>query len=166
MTGRANDDVVATIIGFVGDIGLEVEAGAIDATTVLPGILVRAGVLVVDRARLRYPGDLLHEAGHLAILTPAERRSCAGALDASGGDEMAAIAWSYAASVHLGIDPAVVFHGDGYRGGAQALVDNFTEGRTIGVPLLQWFGMTLDSRPAERAGVWPYPAMLLWTRGE
>lgn len=152
------------MVRFVGEIGLEAEASDVGAGTVLPGVLVHDGVILIDRARLRYPGDLLHEAGHLAILTPAQRRSSTGAFDASGGDEMAAMAWSYAASVHLGIEPAIVFHGDGYRGGAQALVENFAQGRTVGVPLLQWFGMTLDSRRAALEGVPPYPAMLRWTR--
>ena len=60
---------------------------------------------------------------------------------------MMAIAWSYAASVHLQLDPSVVFHADGYRGGSQSLIENFTGGRYIAVPTLQWLGMTAEGGP-------------------
>ena len=40
-----------------------------------------------------------------------------------------AIAWSYAAGVHLGLSASLVFHEMGYRGGSQALIDNFSMGR-------------------------------------
>ena len=48
---------------------------------------------------------------------------------------MMAIAWSYAAAVHLGLDPAVVFHEAGYRGGSGSLIENFAQERYIGVPI-------------------------------
>ena len=54
---------------------------------------------------------------------------------------MAAIAWSWAALVHLRLDPAVVFHQEGYRGGSQSLIENFSMGRFVGVPMLRWMGM-------------------------
>jgi hypothetical protein len=66
---------------------------------------------------------------------------------------MAAIAWSYAAARRLGVAPDIVFHPQGYKGGAAALVENFTAGRYIGVPLLQWWGMALEPRLAEAQGV-------------
>ena len=36
------------------------------------------------------------------------------------GEEMGAIAWSYAAALHIGLDPRVVFHEDGYKGAANS----------------------------------------------
>ena len=83
-----------------------------------------------------------------------------------GGEEMASIAWSYAAAIHLGIEPAVVFHPDGYRGGSAAILDNFTHGRYFGVPLLQWFGMTFEPNQAETGGGEAFPAMRRWIRPE
>jgi hypothetical protein len=77
---------------------------------------------------------------------------------------MAAIAWSYAAALHVGIDPAVVFHADGYRGGSAAILDNFSEGHFFGVPLLQWYGLTYDADQALRQGATPFPAMRQWVR--
>ena len=154
----------ARILDFLGRIGLEARACTLAGPTFLPGLRIRQGVLLVDEARLRYPGDLLHEAGHIAV-TPADRRHALdGDLGTDLGDEIGAIAWSYAAARHLAIDPAVVFHPDGYRGCSQGFLDNFARGRYVGVPLLQWMGLTLDEAAAREEGVPPYPHMLRWLR--
>ena len=73
-----------------------------------------------------------------------------------------ATAWSYAAVCHLGLDPAVVFHEGGYRGGSQSLIENFRAGRYIGVPVLQWLGLTADDQRAAELGIEPYPTMRRW----
>ncbi len=130
----------------------------------MPGIWIERGELVIDEARLLYPGDLLHEAGHLAVLRPAARAAASGSVSESGGEEMAAIGWSYAAALHLELDPEVVFHADGYRSESAALLENFHEGRYLGVPLLQWMGLTADPKRAQTLGVAPYPHMLRWLR--
>ena len=67
---------------------------------------------------------------------------------------MAAIAWSYAAALHLNLAPEVVFHAAGYRGGSRSMIENFSAGRYIGVPFLKWIGLTGDN----------YPAMTRWLR--
>jgi hypothetical protein len=141
------------IARFVREAGIPIVEGPVAEATVLPGIAVRDGGLIVDRARLRYPGDLLHEAGHLAVMTPAARARASGSVPGSAGAEMAAIAWSYAACVKIGLDPRVVFHEHGYRGGSAALLAAFASGATIGVPLLRWIGLAGDD----------FPAMLRWT---
>jgi hypothetical protein len=145
--------VAERIVEFLDAIGVRVEARPIDGPTTLPGIAVERGALVVDWSRLLQPGDLLHEAGHLAVLTGQDRADASGDFGDGGGAEMASIAWSYAAAIHIGLDPAVVFHPDGYRGGSASLLENFASGRTIGVPLLEWYGLTVD-----------YPAMTKWLR--
>jgi hypothetical protein len=143
-------------------IGLDVRTGDVGDQTFLPGIKIDHGGLLVDEARLKYPGDLLHEAGHLAVMSPERRGRAHIDVGQQAAEEMMAIAWSYAALVHLRLDPAVVFHPDGYRGGSQALIENFTSGRTIGLPMLQWLGMSLDAKRAAETGGAPYPAMLKW----
>jgi hypothetical protein len=162
------DPVTRRIVEFLRSLGLVIRRGALTGPTFLPGIRIERGELVVDEAALEHPGDLLHEAGHIAVTDPTERSRIDGKIrptpGAEGGEEMAAIAWSYAAAVHIGIDPAVVFHADGYRGGAGSLLENFENGRYIGVPLLQWMAMTADGEAAERLGVEPYPHMLRWLR--
>jgi hypothetical protein len=77
---------------------------------------------------------------------------------------MMAIAWSYAAAVHLQLPLEVLFHAEGYRGGSQSLIDNFAAGRYLAVPMLQWLGMTYDDKRAKEAGVDPYPNMVKWLR--
>jgi len=139
---------------FLNGIGLRVGAGQIPDRTILPGIHVAHGGLIVDESRLAYPGDLLHEAGHLAVNPAARRNSLEGDTGESGGEEMAAIAWSYAASVHLGLSPDVVFHAAGYRGGSQTIIENFSAGRYFGVPFLKWIGLTGDA----------FPEMIRWLR--
>jgi hypothetical protein len=153
---------IERIVGFIRSVGIEVSVREIPHETFMPGLTVDHGTLVVDLARLAYPGDLLHEAGHLAVMEPARRRRCNVDVGKRAADEMMAIAWSYAASVHLQLDPAIVFHSEGYRGGAQALIDNFKAGRYIAVPTLQWIGMTADEKHAPELGVPPYPHMLKW----
>jgi hypothetical protein len=150
------------IVEFLGRVGLDVREASLDGVkTFMPGIHVADGRLLFDRERLLYPGDLLHEAGHLAIVTPGRRAGANGRFVLSGGNEIAAIAWSYAAAVALQLDLAILFHDDGYRGGASALRDNFSAGRYIGVPVLVWLGMT--SPPGQSGDPRnEYPAMRSW----
>ena len=158
--------LIARMVGFIQSIGLTVRLATIAESTFLPGVTVQNGILIIDQERLLYPGDLLHEAGHLALLPAMERLHADGEVGDDGGMEMGAIAWSYAAALHLGLTPATIFHDAGYRGGSQALLDNFAAGRYVGVPLLQWMGLTVDARNAQARGIEPYPSMLRWLREE
>ena len=156
-----NSQLITTIILFLREIGLTVVERSITKPTVLPGVEVEHGVLVVDRATLEYPGDLLHEAGHFAVVPPLEREQFHVNVGEDGVMEMGAIAWSYAAALHLGIAPALVFHNAGYRGGAGSLLDNFAAAQYVGVPILTWRGLadaptTHDPRSAG------YPRMKRW----
>lgn len=157
--------VTEIIVEFLVGIGLEVRVGPVDDGTPLPGITVCEGAIVMDPGKLLHPGDLLHEAGHLAVL-PAATRGTPQKLE-SAGDEMASIAWSYAAAVHLGIDPAVVFHEHGYRGDSAMILENFGQGHTFGVPMLVWYGLTHERRPNTPAlpdDPATYPVMQRWLR--
>jgi hypothetical protein len=116
---------------------------------------VRHGVLTFDPQRLLYPGDLLHEAGHLAVLPSSERALVNGPVGDDGALEMSAIAWSWAAALEIGLAPSVVFHPEGYKGGSDSIVENFTAGRYFGVPMLEFYGLT---------GRGEYPAMRCWVR--
>lgn len=156
--------ITAALVGFLQSISLDVRPGQLDQPTFLPGILIDRGGLVVDDARLRYPGDLLHEAGHLAVASPELRATMHANATADPAEEMMALAWSYAAIVHLQLDPAIVFHAEGYRGDGASLIENFAQGRVIGLPMLQWVGLTLDEHNARAQGLPPFPHMLRWLR--
>ncbi|WP_276132236.1 hypothetical protein [Polluticoccus soli] len=158
------------MITFIRSIGIEVECTAIHEITFLPGILIKNGKLVVDEAKLLYPGDLLHEAGHLAVM-PAEERKIAGGnvgedkeRSQAGGEEMMAIAWSYAALTHLGLSPQVVFHPNGYKGASDWYIEQYTNGRYIALPTLQWIGLCYDENNAHANNMKPYPHMIKWIR--
>jgi len=158
-----NNQLIAKFLDFIVEIGLQYQIEKIDGETFLPGLKLKDGILNIDTEKLRYPGDILHEAGHLACMPPEIRANMNDSLPANNindGGELMAIAWSYAAAVHLGIDPHLVFHENGYKGGGQNIVENFTQGRFFGVPLLQWNGMTYASNQEANLS---FPQMLNWT---
>jgi hypothetical protein len=161
---RYVNPLTSKMAGFLLSIGLATAPAVLDASGFLKGLMINHGVLLIDEVRLTYPGDLLHEAGHLAVIPGETRKRLHGNVGVDPGEEMAAIAWSYAAALHLEIDPAVVFHSGGYRGGSQAILENFSQGRYVGVPLLDWLGLTAGKKNAERLHVPPYPHMLKWLR--
>jgi hypothetical protein len=147
---------------FVRHAGISVEAADLAHPNFLPGLEIRGGALLIDEARLRYPGDILHEAGHIAVSDPRTRHSPQ--FFSTDGEEIATLAWSYAAICALKLPPEVVFHPDGYKGSSPALVENFTAGRYIGVPLLQLWGMTVEPRLGAELRIAPFPRMLRWLR--
>lgn len=144
-------DMTERIAGFLEAIGVPCRRGVIEEMTVLPGILIQHGGLVYDVDKLAYPGDLLHEAGHLAVMSPERRMRAKPNVGKYAAEEMMAIAWSYAAAVHLDLDPAAVFHEGGYRGGSASLIEAFARPSPLGVPMLEWLGMTRD-----------FPVMTRW----
>lgn len=159
------DSTATLIIDWLRQIGLSVRLAPLGGETFLPGVSLEPGGLVVDPERLLYPGDLLHEAGHLAIMPPAQRTSTGSNAGSDMGDEIAAQTWSYAAAVHLGLPAETVFHSAGYKGSAQKLIEVYREANA-GVPLLQWMGLTLDSKRAVAESVAPFPHMIHWLRGD
>ena len=162
------DPLTDRIAEFLIGIGIPVEPGPVPEDSFLPGIALVRGGLVVDEARLEHPGDLLHEAGHIAVAPASARPSMTGGAEIPELDmqelEFAAIPWSYAAALAIGIDPAEVFHSGGYRGLSEGLLRNFAGGVPLGVNHLQDAGMTVNSSRAAALGVAPYPHMLRWLR--
>jgi hypothetical protein len=62
------DPVTEKIARFLIEIGIDVGCGELPEKAFLPGVTVVRGALVVDEPRLLSGGDLLHEAGHLALM--------------------------------------------------------------------------------------------------
>jgi hypothetical protein len=150
-------------VAFLRGIGIPVHFLSFTGKSFLPGISIMNGEIIVNKETLKYPGDILHEAGHIAVVPAADRVSLTeesiAKREMREAEEMMAIAWSYAACVHLGIDASFVFHDDGYKGGGSSIADNFKEGRYFGVPVLKWVGMC--NNPEEENG---YPKMIQWLR--
>lgn len=162
------NDLTNKFADFLTEIGIEVIPVQIDKETFLPGILVKDGKLLVDEEKLTFPGDLLHEAGHLAV-APANLRdklSDEVILPDVNLDvlETHAIAWSYAACICLEIDPRIVFHEGGYKGKSESLLFNFSLGIYLGVSGLEENEMTFSERKGNEIGADSYPKMLKWLR--
>ena len=168
MTENFNNPLAQKITDFLTNIGIEIIPAKLSEDTFLPGILVERGRMLVDEEKLTYPGDLLHEAGHLAVAPRELRPELSGEvvlpefnMDAV---ESQAIAWSYAACLYLHLDPTVVFHERGYKGKSEALLFNFSVGVYVGLNGLQEAGMAASTNQARELGSLPYPHMLKWLR--
>jgi hypothetical protein len=161
-------DPLDRIVAFLAGIGLPPRAATLDGDTFLPGIRIMRGELVYDPARLAWPSDLLHEAGHIALTPAAHRGSLDDALTAEQhfehGGEVESIAWSYAASVRLAMPVESLFHEGGYRGHATGLALSFSLGVYVGVAGLAALGLCAIGEDARHRGIEPYPRMLRWLR--
>jgi hypothetical protein len=160
-----NSGVIDKITIFLNTIGLEVVMRSIDHPTFLPGLMLENGKIIADPDKLQFPGDLLHEAGHLASIPPDVRKTISGPIPdsyVSGGYELMALAWSYAACLHIGLDPSVVFHDGGYKGEGNNLLETFANGSYIGLPMLQYLGLAYDKNKSAELGILPYPNMVSW----
>ncbi|HEU4663516.1 MAG TPA: hypothetical protein VFS55_05765 [Dokdonella sp.] len=162
------DDALERIVVFLAGIGLPVRAAALDGDTFLPGIRIARGELVYDPARLDWPTDLLHEAGHIALTPRAHRAGLDDALTEQQhfphGGEVESIAWSFAASVHLALPADALFHPGGYRGQSHGLALSFSLGVYVGAAGLAALDLCAIGEDARRRGVAPYPHMLRWLR--
>lgn len=147
------DELITRITGFLDEIGIPWVCAPLDGEPFLPGVRIENGVLKFDPDTLQWPGDLLHEAGHIAVTPPSRRITLDGKLEVAPADEMATLAWSYAAAIGCGIDPAIVFHEGGYKSGGAQLVAQYATGSGAGVPMLQWYRMCAN-----------FPSMNSWLR--
>lgn len=151
--------MLKTIIDFLSSINIKVVEKELTDDTFLPGLSLLGDSILVDYEKLKYPGDLLHEAGHIAT-TEESRRSLIGTPEMeegwpSDGDELATILWSYAASIHLGLHLEIVFHPNGYKNDAEWLIEQFNTGNYLGLPLLEWMGLCSQEE---------FPTMKKWLR--
>lgn len=159
---------IIKVINFLDKIGIRIIEQKSNETCFLSGLSIGPNVIYIDYERLLHPGDLLHEAGHLAV-TVSEERMLIGTDKMpkewpTQGDEIAAMLWSYAALVYLELPIEYVFHSDGYKGQSAWLIDNYTSYNYMGLPLLEWMGLTYSKEKAEIMGVLPFPNMIQWIR--
>jgi hypothetical protein len=156
------------IMAFLAEIGIAVVPRTLGDDTFLPGLALGPCCIYVDESKLLYPGDLLHEAGHLAV-TPASQRQSVGspALELpwpTDGEEIGAVLWSYAAALHIGVPLELVFHPNGYKNDANWLIETFQAGNYIGLPFLEWAGLAYGPQRAADQGLPVFPQMVQWLR--
>jgi hypothetical protein len=147
------------ITNFLSSIGIKVIEQKLPTDTFLPGLSLLGNSILIDSEQLKYPGDLLHEAGHIAT-TEENRRPLIGTSEMgenwpSDGDEIATILWSFAACHHLGLDLNVVFHPNGYKNDSEWLIEQFSSKNYLGLPLLAWMGFCTKEE---------FPSMNKWLR--
>jgi hypothetical protein len=147
------------ITNFLSSINIKVVEQRLPADTFLPGLSLLGNTILMYQEQLKNPGDLLHEAGHIAT-TEEIRRPLIGTSEMgenwpSDGDEIATILWSFAACHHLGLDLNVVFHPNGYKNDSEWLIEQFSCKNYLGLPLLAWMGFCTKEE---------FPTMNKWLR--
>jgi hypothetical protein len=158
----------AAIFAFLARIGLPIAEETLAVDTFLPGIVLCAGGLVVDADKLMWPGDLLHEAGHLAVLPAALRNDAhddaPNRAEVAFAGELEAMAWAYAAAVELALPMEVLIHDGGYHGKSRDLLQMYSFGVYPGLRGLCESGMTAAHGFITDCGLVQYPQMLRWLR--
>lgn len=162
-TNNDKEEIIQQLISFISEIGIGVHESEIPQNSFFPGIEIRDGELFIDKFLIKHPGDLLHEAGHIAVAPVEDRKTLSGNVKdtrpGTEGEEICVMLWTWAACKHLSLNPSIVFHKDGYKGDSEWIIENYTEGNYLGLPLLVWMGMTTD--PKEENG---FPLMKSWLR--
>ena len=158
---------VNKVLDFLNTIGVAVVEKKLPNDTFLPGLSIGANCLEIDFEKLLYPGDILHEAGHLAV-TPSVQRNLIGTKDMpeewpTQGDEIASMLWSFAALKHLNLPIDFVFHANGYKNQSGWFIENYSNGNYMGLPLLQWMGLTTSETNETNKDI-AFPNMIKWLR--
>jgi len=158
-------DKCIVFLNWIGIVTTQIED---DPQGLLPGLSIHRGTILFNPSRLENPGDTLHEAGHLAVISATDRPLLNDADISKRKDreaeEMMAIAWSYAVCIYLGIDPRFVLHKNGYKGGESYIIDQCDTGEYFGLPMLRSVGLTADEKTAVRLNIPPFPHMIKWLR--
>jgi hypothetical protein len=156
------------ILFFLNEIGITIIEKKLDESTFLPGLTLGPNCIYIDYEKLGYPGDILHEAGHIAVTSPTDRAKIGTETMAkdwpSQGEEIATMLWSFAACKHLDLPLEYVFHAGGYKGSSNWLMDNFETGNYIGLPFFEWTQMAYSKEKSAEMNVVTFPKMVKWVR--
>lgn len=160
------NELTQRMVDFVTSIGISVKQTILEDGLPIPGISVQNGEMLIDEERLSYPGDILYQAGRIAILPMEERNEYVGKdhpeymTEATQG--MMAMCWAWAALTHLQIAPEVVFHNGGYKGQSMQIIHGYQSGSYMGLPMLQLYEMAYEQHQAYAKGLNPFPYMYKW----
>lgn len=155
-------EAIGRIRNFLDRIGIVCREGALEEKTFLPGLKIDQGSLTIDVNKLEYPGDILHEAGHIALFDPQQRpflnQEMLDTQPSEQSEEIGVQLWSYFAAEACGVPAEMVFHEGGYRTQSKWIIDNFRNRKFIGMPLLVWM------RIVEPVPAGEYPVIKNWLR--
>ena len=157
-------EIIDKITHFLAEIGINTKFCAIDSPTFLPGISIQKGEIWIDMEKIAYPGDLLHEAGHIAVSESEKRSIIYDNHFTDAGEEIVAILWSYAAAREIGLPLEILFHNQGYKGSSEWLIESFESKNYMGLPLLEWMGLAAGEARAKELNIAPFPKMIKWLR--
>ncbi|MCW8329690.1 hypothetical protein MD588_12810 [Photobacterium sp. SDRW27] len=155
---------IMLIMSFLNNIGLSIEYTLLDEKTFCSGISLKEGRLYIDRGKLFSPGELLYQAGKIAVSPSVDRAKLNGHILHEPCDDMMVIAWCWAALKHLNLTSDVIFATSRYGDSSCEIIEKFSTGRSIGVPLLQWAGMTNEPTRNLNDNMVVFPAMIKWLR--
>jgi hypothetical protein len=166
------------VLDFLTGIGMTVAVGKRE-DAFLPGVSIAGGILTYD-PEVATVGDVLHEAGHLAVIPSIFRDHLSPNADSVSdlykkwfedhpeafeypenpvgrailqSGETEAIAWSYAAAVVTGVSPEELFLNGFGSDGVEDLTIGLSTGRYLGVNGLHHSGMTTLKE---------FPKMIRW----
>ncbi|MGJ8744861.1 hypothetical protein [Polaribacter sp.] len=74
---NTNENILDSIVTFLNNINIKVVEKELKNDTFLPGLSLKRNTILMDKKKLKYPGDLLHESGHIAV-TEEKRRPLIG----------------------------------------------------------------------------------------
>ncbi|WP_029011251.1 hypothetical protein [Azospirillum halopraeferens] len=186
-------EALEPIVDFVRGVGISVEYGEGARGGFLPGVNIRDGVIHVDPDTLVGSGDVLHEAGHIAVVPrrywPRLGRDIQADLEALVAEEtadggtadpqlVAAVrmgefmsqAWSYAVARHLSVSQEAIFFRGSYQfheyEGLHPMLAWLERGTHFGPLALAQAGMTGFSGLLDHMGnngLPPFPHMTRWS---
>lgn len=180
------------VIDFLRRIGLRVDEATSTAQlagSFLPDVLVQEGGLVIDAAKA-FPGDVLHEAAHLAVI-PAQFRPFANGDLNEVEERMArylnenpmglatypedplsrailqaaeaeATAWQYAAAVEIGLPERWIFPMKSYDGTRVSLLRSLRHNQYMGINGLRAAGWTTLRPNPHQPHIPTYPKLKFW----
>ena len=183
----------AAAIDFVRSIGLSVTEGVAQDVegAFVPGVRIVDGGLIVDPETV-FPGDVLHEAGHLAVIPAKFRQLATGTLrqvfksmtqylkdnptilggwpeDPVGrcilqSGEAEAAAWQYAAAHHIGLPDQWLFPPESFEGKSEDTLLRLKVNQYFGINGLQAAGWTRVHAMGNPAKPL-YPKLAFWLHG-
>ncbi|MBL7804276.1 MAG: hypothetical protein JNL02_11110 [Saprospiraceae bacterium] len=156
------EEAIKRICDFLTQIGIPFQKAPIEGRSFLPGLKIDQGSLTIDVDKLEYPGDILHEAGHIALFDPLKRpflnQEMLDTQPSEQSEEIGVQLWSYFAAEACGVPAEMVFHDGGYHTQNKWIIDNFRKRIFVGMPLLVWM------RIADPVPKGEYPVIRNWLR--